>query len=82
MANRSKDWLAQALHDLQHAEHALEDADYDWACFVAQQGAEKALKDLFMALGGEAWGHSILRLLRDLAPHLSVPDELHQAGLI
>lgn len=41
---RHEDWMRQACRDLKHAEHALEDADYEGACFAAQQAAEKAIK--------------------------------------
>jgi HEPN domain-containing protein len=44
MANRAQDWLAQARHDIDHARHALDDGDYEGACFAAQQGAEKAVR--------------------------------------
>jgi len=80
MSNRARDWLAQAAHDLQHAQHALEDADYDWACFAAHQAAEKAVKALFLLRGGEGWGHSITRLLRDLRQKQTVANELIQAA--
>ena len=46
-------WLAQAAHDLEHAEHSLEGGHYDWACFAAHQAAEKAVKGLYLHLGGE-----------------------------
>ena len=65
MPNRAKDWLLQAEHDLKHAGHAREVGDHDWACFAAQQAAEKAVKALHQAHGQEAWGHSVLRLLTD-----------------
>ncbi|MEE8585296.1 MAG: HEPN domain-containing protein [Acidobacteriota bacterium] len=80
MANRALDWLAQAAHDLEHAEHSLEDGDYDWACFAAHQAAEKAVKGLYLRLGGEAWGHSVTRLLKDLGARLSMPRQLEQAA--
>jgi hypothetical protein len=47
MPSRYKDWLRQAQRDISHAQNALEDGDYDWACFAAQQAAEKAVKALF-----------------------------------
>lgn len=56
--NRWSDWWEQAARDLAHARHALDDADYEWAAFAAQQSAEKALKALVMALGGEPWGQA------------------------
>ena len=40
---RSADWLAQAKRDLVHARHDVEAEFYEWACFSAQQAAEKAV---------------------------------------
>ncbi len=80
MANRSPDWLAQSAHDLNHARHALEDGDYDWACFAAHQSAEKAIKALILGLNGEAWGHAITRLLKDLSTRLDIGEELLHAA--
>jgi len=80
MGHRALDWLAQAAHDLGHARHALEDADYDWACFAAHQAAEKAVKALFLFLGGEGWGHAITRLLQDLSQRQRVPEGLGEAA--
>jgi HEPN domain-containing protein len=80
MTNRAPDWLAQAGHDLEHARHAREDADYDWACFAAHQSAEKAVKALFLSLGGEGWGHSITRLLKDMSLKLAVSEQLIMAA--
>jgi HEPN domain-containing protein len=76
LGNRAKDWLAQAEHDLEHARHALQDGDYDWACFAAHQAAEKAVKALFLSLGGEGWGHSVTRLLTDLRNRSIVSEDL------
>jgi HEPN domain-containing protein len=80
MTNRGVDWLAQAGHDLNHARHALDDADYDWACFAAHQAAEKAVKGLILSLGGEGWGHAVSRLLKDLQHKLAVTDNLIEAA--
>lgn len=80
MGHRALDWLAQAAHDLGHACHALDDADYDWACFAAHQAAEKAVKALFLFLGGEGWGHAITRLLQDLSQRQRVPEDLGEAA--
>ena len=80
MSNRAADWLAQAGHDLEHARHALKVGDYDWTCFAAHQAAEKALKGLFLQLGGEGWGHSLTRLFKELVPRLAIPEGLQQAA--
>jgi len=47
MATRHQDWLWQARRDVEHARASLDGQFYEWACFAAQQGAEKALKALF-----------------------------------
>jgi HEPN domain-containing protein len=80
MANRHRDWLRQAEADLRHARNALDDGDYEWACFAAQQAAEKAVKAVIQALGGEGWGHSVTILLGSLADRSDVPGELLDAG--
>ncbi len=73
---RSKDWIEQAEWDLEHARLALEHAFYDWACFSAQQAAEKAVKALFQKQGAIAWGHSVAEFLRELSKHFDVPRNL------
>jgi HEPN domain-containing protein len=37
------DWLGEADADLRHASQAYTFGSYNWACFVAEQAAEKAL---------------------------------------
>jgi len=66
MPNRAKDWLAQAKRDLDQARSSAKEERHEWACFAAQQAAEKAVKALHLALGQEAWGHMVARLLKDL----------------
>jgi predicted nucleotidyltransferase len=39
MPSRADDWYRQARRDLQHARHALEDEEFEWACFAAQRAA-------------------------------------------
>jgi len=45
------------------ARHAAAGRHHEWACFAAQQAAEKAAKAAHEALGHEAWGHSVTELL-------------------
>jgi len=66
MPSRAADWWRQAQRDLRHAVHALEDEDFEWSCFAAQQAAEKAVKALYQQLHMEAWGHVVHRLLEEL----------------
>lgn len=74
MPNRATDWLAQATRDLEHAEQSRLSGRHEWACFAAQQAAEKAVKALHLSHGQEAHGHVVAKLLRDL-PQQLVPGE-------
>jgi HEPN domain-containing protein len=66
MSNRHLDWLRQAEADLASAATSLKGGHYEWACFAAQQGAEKAVKALYLKRGADAWGHTITPLLGGL----------------
>lgn len=63
-----------------HARHSLEGGDYEWACFAAQQAAEKALKALYQEAGAEASGHSVFALLESLPERFGAGQELKEAG--
>lgn len=63
VASRHFDWFRQADADLRLARHARDGAAHDWACFAAQQAAEKALKAVLMSRGADAWGHTVTALL-------------------
>ena len=76
MAARGADWLRQAEADLDHARHAVTGGHFEWACFAAQQSAEKAAKALHLSLGDEAWGHSVTELLEALQGRLPPLDPL------
>ena len=80
MANRAKDWFAQAERDLEQADASRAEERHEWACFAAQQSAEKAVKSLHLALGQEAWGHVVARLLRELPVH--VAEEMIEKGKV
>jgi HEPN domain-containing protein len=80
-ANRSRDWWTQARHDLHAARENARLGIHDWACFMAQQAAEKAFKALIQHAGGDAWGHSVRELAALLPDEITVPGELHE-GLV
>lgn len=80
MPSREQDWFQQAVRDLAHARHALEDGDFEWACFAAQQASEKAVKAVFQRRGEEAWGHSVAALLEALKEHLPIEEALVDMG--
>jgi len=74
-------WLSQAEHTLTSAERDYNAGDHGWACFKAQQAAEFGVKGLIRGLGLMAFGHSILKLLKDLADAgTTIPDDLSRAG--
>ena len=73
---RSGDWIRQARRDLEAAEHQLAGKFYEWACFLAQQAAEKAIKAVFQKLGAEAFGHSVAGLLSSLPEKFRPSREL------
>jgi HEPN domain-containing protein len=82
MPNRAQDWFQQARRDLEQAEDSRRDGRHEWACFAAQQAAEKAVKALHLKLGQEAWGHVIARLLRELPASAGVPEGLMDKGRV
>ena len=59
-------WLTTAREDFSAAILLKEKGMYSHSCFIAQQSAEKALKSLFFELDGDAWGHSIQKLIHDI----------------
>lgn len=82
MPDRSGDWFAQAERDLQAARAQLDAGFPEWACFIAQQAAGKALKAVLLSWGAESRGHSVTQLLRAVAERAPVTDELRDAGRV
>ncbi len=76
MASRYEDWLWQGKRDLAHARASIEDEFYEWACFAAQQAAEKGLKALFQRIGADAWGHLLTDLIDALPTEIEMSPEL------
>jgi HEPN domain-containing protein len=61
-------WVNQYNHDIDFARKAYGEGYYAWACFVAQQAAEKAAKALLIHLEmielDDLKTHNILKLVR------------------
>ncbi len=76
MANRAEDWYRQAERDLEQARDCREAGRHEWACFAAQQAAEKGVKALHLHFGQEAWGHVVARLLQELPEKVVVPQDM------
>lgn len=73
---RSADWMEQGRKDLAHAKNDISSGFYEWACFSAQQAAEKAAKAVLQKHGAEAWGHSVADLLAGLERSSPLPADL------
>ncbi|WP_461830187.1 HEPN domain-containing protein [Aquifex sp.] len=75
--NRWKDWLEQGERDLEKAKLDYQYDYYEWACFTAQQAAEKALKAFGYFSGLDLWGHSLTEMIKVLKEKgLDIPEEL------
>jgi len=65
---RAQDWLTQAQRDLAQARESQAVGRHEWACFAAQQAAEKAVAAACVAQGSNPCAHhSVARLLREVA---------------
>ena len=78
---RSADWIDEARGDLEHARSDVAGGFYNWACFSAQQSAEKAVKAVFQKMGAEAWGHSVADLLKELTTRQPKASEYQDGAL-
>jgi HEPN domain-containing protein len=66
MRSEAQRWLKQAEADLAGARVSTQGGRYEWACFQAQQAAEKALKAFLYDRGRTSvWTHSLKELLRE-----------------
>lgn len=74
-------WRAEA--DVARRSAAIQaSADvYNWACFLAEQAAQLAVKALLHGIGVAPWGHDLVALGRSMAEGLSeaLPDPINAA---
>jgi len=77
MSNRARDWFRQAEVDLTQARDSHRDTHYEWACFAAQQAAEKAATSACVALGHRGRLAMVTDSLELLRSHgAGIDDEL------
>jgi len=76
LVSRAQDWFKQAVRDLEQAEDSRTAGRHEWACFAAQQAAEKAVKALHLHHGQEVWGHVVARALQELPDSIAVSENL------
>ena len=82
MPNRARDWLNQALRDLEQAADSRQAGRHEWACFAAQQAGGKAVKALHLHLGQDACGHVVAKLLVELPDSVRPPTVLVDKGRV
>jgi len=82
VVERSADWLRQAERDLRQAHLSVGEGLHEWACFAAQQAAEKAVKALAQALGAAAWGHSVLQIVEGLRAVVDLEEPVSEDAAI
>ena len=82
MPNRSSDWLKQADRDFEQAMDSRRAERHEWACFAAQQAAEKAVKALHLHARQKARGCIISQLLEELPETIDVPELLVEKGRV
>ncbi len=81
MADRSEDWFNQSRRDLDSARAQRDSGFHEWACFIAQQSSEKALKAVFQRFGGEVRGHSLVELFNALQERVEIPGQLRRSAV-
>ena len=64
-------WLLTAEDDLEAAKILKKNGKFSFACFHAQQTAEKAVKAIYYLFDKEPRGHSIVKLLQGLVKQYS-----------
>lgn len=76
--SEAMDWLGEAEADLMHAEDCLKLKRYNWACFAAQQSAEKALKVLIMVLAKKRPSHvrDLTKLYAEVGDRITLSEEV------
>ena len=82
----SQPWIDQAERDLEVARHLAAHAFHEWACFTAQQSAEKAVKAVRLLLGTQIDAikkHEMSELLAQIPTLHPRPDpQLAHASLL
>jgi len=74
--DRSSDWLKQAERDLEQAKLSRKEGFYEWACFIAQQSAEKAVEALCEKHRVMTQSHQMIELIRAVEDVENIPNDL------
>jgi len=72
-----KRWIISAQRTLESAKRDYMAKDYSWACFKAQQAAEKALKALLWGIGKPQIGHALKKLVESIEEAgIEIPQDI------
>ncbi len=73
-------WREEAARALESARRESAAGAHNWACFLAEQSAQLAMKALLHGLGRGPWGHDLIRFGRDAgSAGVEPPAELDDA---
>ena len=73
----------QAEKDLKASKNSLKSGDYEWACFQAQQAAEKALKSILYVRGfRKILTHSVFELIKEVGKFETGFEEFKRAAKV
>jgi HEPN domain-containing protein len=72
-------WREEASQALRGARLQHDAGLYNWACFLAEQSAQLALKGLLHGLGRGPWGHDLVRLGELAREVVDVPEDVAAA---
>ena len=76
-------WFRQAEKDLKASKNSLKSGDYEWACFQAQQAAEKALKSILYVRGfRKILTHSVFELIMEVGKFETGFEEFKRAAKV
>ena len=73
----AEDWFYEACVDLAEARDAKKRGRNNWACFAAQQAAEKALKAAYLTLKRKRFPktHDLTELYSELKDEIKIPND-------
>lgn len=75
-------WRSEAGRALHSARLQSREELQNWACFLAEQAAQLAVKALLHGLGRAPWGHDLAMLARMLEEAgVAPPSEMHEVML-
>ncbi len=76
---RNTDWLKYSEELIVIADILIEKQKYSWACFTLQQASAAALKSILSKKDESTYGDNLIKHLRLIGKHNTVPAEVKAA---